>query len=245
MVTDEKTMAGRLGKISTCTAMDLLKPHDPDRLVIRGVRPLLPLEGSVAGPVRTLRFLPKRSDVARSPHGQPQFDVVDGVKPGEVLVFDTVRGLGGSVLGDMLALRAKINGAAAVITDGVMRDIPGMESVGLPIFASGIWPVPSAAALTPWEADVAIQCGGALVLPGDWILADADAAIVIPKSLLSVVLDGAEGHAIEERFCRELLQRGHALREAFPMPATLRPLYERFRKDGAMPTESEVRAATP
>lgn len=240
----QQQIAAKLAQVATCTAIDLLKEYGPDRLVFRGVRPLLPLKGSVAGPARTLRFLPRRNDVATSPNGQAQFAIIDSVRSGEILVFDTVRGLGGSVLGDMLALRARRSGAVAAVTDGVMRDIPGMEKVGMPIFASDVWPVPSAGTLVPWEADVPIQCGGALVLPGDWILADADAVMVIPRSLLDLVAEGADAHAHEEAFCRELLTRGHPLRESFPMPAELRPLYERYQRDGVMPSESDVRAAT-
>jgi regulator of RNase E activity RraA len=238
-------IAAQFRKIPTCTAMDLLKAHEPARLVLREVKSLLPLSGSIAGPARTLRFLPKRSDVVRSPKGQPQFDVIDNVRAGEVLVFDTIRGLGGSVMGDMLALRAKVRGAAAVVTDGVMRDMPGMASVGIPIFASGTWPVPSASELTPWESDTPIQCGGALVLPGDWILADTDAVIVIPSGLVQTVLEGAVLHEAEEIFCRTLLSRGLPLRQSFPMPLSLRPLYESYLKSGIFPSDAEVRAATP
>ncbi|HEY0524144.1 MAG TPA: hypothetical protein VGD08_12190 [Stellaceae bacterium] len=246
-------LRARLARVGTCAAIDILRKHGGaeripvERLVIRDVRPLLPLGGrgapSVAGPARTLRFLPARDDVAASPNGRVNFDLIDGVRPGEVLVFDTARGLGGSVLGDMLALRAARNGAAGVVTDGVMRDLAGLASVGLPVFASGVRPYPFIGTLIPWEADVPIQCGGALVLPGDWILADADAVLVLPRTLAGLVADGADALASEEAFCRALLERGHPLREAYPMPPGLRPHYERYLRDGVLPGPDEVSRA--
>lgn len=236
--------AGFLAGVPTCTAMDVLRADQPDTLVVRGVRPLLPVKASVAGRARTLRFLPARSGTTTSPNGRVHFDLIDSIRPGDILVFDTVRGLGGSVLGDMLALRAQQAGALAVVTDGNMRDLPGLEAVGLPVFASGTWPIPAAGTIIPWEMDVTVQCGGALVMPGDWILADADAVLVLPEELAQKVADGAAGALHEEQFCRVLLQRGHALRNAFPMPAGLAPLYTRYKATGEMPSFESVVQAT-
>jgi len=234
----QKTLAA----VPTSVAADVLRPHGSDRMVLRGVRALLPMTGSVSGPARTLRFLPGRSDV-KPPRGNLRAKVIDEVKPGEVLVFDALMGACGGVFGDMVAIRARYNGAAAVVTDGTMRDCAGMAEVGLPVFAAGLFPAASPTPAIAWEADGPIQCGGALVLPGDWILGDGDAVMVIPNALVEEV--AAKGAAIlaEEVFCRKLLERGHPLREAYPMPAKLRPLYERYLADGTLPSAEEVRAA--
>ena len=237
-------LASRLRAVPTCTAMDVLRGSEPETLVMKGVRALLPVNRIVAGRARTLRFLPARSDIKASPHGKVHFDLLDSVGAGEVLVLDTSRGLGGSVLGDMLALRARRGGAEAVVTDGNMRDLPGLEAVGLPVFAAGTWPIPAAGSIVPWEMDVAVQCGGALVLPGDWILADADAVLVLPPALAEKVAGAAPEALREEQFCRDLLQRGHKLANAFPMPAALRPLYASYKASGEMPSFERVVEAT-
>lgn len=237
-------LAERLRAVPTCTAMDVLRGDQPETLVLRGVRALLPVKRVLAGRARTLRFLPARGDIKASPHGKVHFDLLDDVHAGEILVFDTVRGLGGSVLGDMLALRAKLGGAEAVVTDGNMRDLAGLEAVGLPVFAAGTWPIPAAGSIIPWEMDVPVQCGGALVLPGDWILADADAVLVLSPALAQKLVQGAAEALREEQFCRDLLQRGHKLANAFPMPAALMPLYEAFKTSGEMPSFAHVVKAT-
>ena len=238
---DDGNLARALAGLSTSLAADALRKHGSDRLVMRGVLPLIPVAGSIAGPARTLRFLPSRADVAAPKGGSVRMRLIDDAKPGEVLVFDAMGNRAGPVFGDMVALVARRNGAAAVVTDGLMRDVAGIAEIGLPVFAAGVCPAPGPSAAMPWEPDVPIQCGGVLVLPGDWILADAEAAMVIPRALVPVAIEQAAVITEEEVFCRKLIERGHTLAEVFPLPAALRPLYERYRQDGRLPSDAEVR----
>jgi 5-oxopent-3-ene-1,2,5-tricarboxylate decarboxylase/2-hydroxyhepta-2,4-diene-1,7-dioate isomerase len=230
----------KLATIPTSFAADLLRKHGADRLLMRDVRPMQGVTGSVAGPARTLRFLPSRSDVTASPAGNVRMKLIDSARPGEVLVFDTMAG-GGPVFGDMVALRAVKNGVAALVTDGKVRDVAAVAELGLPLFAAA---APSGAPMIAWEADGPIQCGGVLVMPGDWILADGDGVMAIPRGLVADMVARAGALVDEEVFCQQLLHRGHALVEVFPIPAGLRPLYERYLGDGKLPSEAEVRAAS-
>jgi regulator of RNase E activity RraA len=240
---DDAQLRAALSRIPTTAALDLLKDHAPGELVLDGVKPLFALTGSVAGRARTLRFLPTRADHRKGRDGPANFELIDATREGDFLVFDAQGWPRGSVLGDMLALRAKLNGAVGVATDGVMRDLAGLEEVGLPVFAGGTFPVPSAPTLVAWAFDVPVQCGGALVLPGDWMLADRDAVIVIPEALVHLVADGFDRFTREEVFCRTLLNAGFSLKQAYPMPEGLRPLFERYLSDGSLPSESEIREA--
>jgi regulator of RNase E activity RraA len=242
-IEDRRDVAARLSKVPTCTIVDILPEHPIDKFIMKGVGPIQFADGIVAGPARTLRFLPSRPDFAASVQGQANFKLIDAVEPGDVLVFDTMGGLGGSVLGDMLALGAVRRGAAAVVTDGAVRDLAGLHTTGLTVYAGRVWPIPFRGTLVPWEADKPIQCGGALVLPGDWIVADRDAALALPAELVPTILERAASAAREEDFSRRLLERGHSLQEAFPIKATLRPHYERFLENGVLPSEEEVREA--
>jgi 5-oxopent-3-ene-1,2,5-tricarboxylate decarboxylase/2-hydroxyhepta-2,4-diene-1,7-dioate isomerase len=233
----------KLAAIPTSFAADLLRKHGADRLLMRDVRPMQAVSGSVAGPARTLRFLPARGDVTASPAGNIRMKLIDSAQPGEVLVFDTMGG-GGPVFGDMVALRAVRNGVAALVTDGKVRDLAAVGELGLPLFAAGTAPAPSGVPMIAWEADTPIQCGGVLVFPGDWILADCDGVMAIPRSLVADVVERAGGLVAEEVFCQQLLRRGHNLVDVFPIPAGLRPLYERYLGDGKLPSDAEVRDAS-
>ena len=102
-----------------------------------------------------------------------------------------------------------------------MRDVVGLTAVGLPVFARGTHPDPSGATLLPWETDIAVQCGGVLVRPGDWILADTDSVLVVPAELAPEVASRGEATNREDEFCQRLLDAGFPLDEAYPLPAGL------------------------
>lgn len=242
--TSTTSLAARLARVPTSTAKVVLRELGVTRVVAAGIRAIVPPSGVLAGPARTVRFLPAREDVPRAPHGAVNRKLVDQLNPGEVVVVDTGGCLDGSVLGDMLAARAKYRGAAGVIADGVVRDLVGLTSVGLPVFARGTHPDPNSVSLLPWETDIAIQCGGILVQPGDWMLADTDAVIVVPAALAEQVADGGEATNREDEFCQRLLADGFPLDEAYPLPAGLRADLERFHRDGYVPSLEEVRQRT-
>lgn len=218
------------------------------RVVAAGLRPIVPPEGVLAGRARTVRFLPLREDVKRPPRGAVNRALIDEIGRAEVVVVDAGGCAEGAVLGDMLAARAKYRGAAGVIADGVVRDVVGLSAVGLPIFARGTHPDPSTVTLVPWETDVAVQCGGVLVQPGDWLLADTDSVVVVPAALAEDVAARGEEMNDEDAFCQRLLAAGFPLDEAYPLPAALRGDFERFKREGVVPPLDEVRgrgAAAP
>jgi len=168
------------------------------------------------------------------------FELIDSVCEGEILVFDTAGNDAGSVLGDITALRAARRGAAGVVTDGVVRDLNGLAQTGLPVFAAGIDPLPYRGRLFPHEVDVPVQCGRALVCPGDWILADRDAVMVLPQDAATLVVQRASQVVQEEQFTRELLEQGAALKHSFPVTKATRPHYEKFVANGTLPTIEQL-----
>jgi regulator of RNase E activity RraA len=230
--------------VPTSTAKVILSDLGVKRTLAKGLRPIVLAEGAiVAGRARTVRFLPLREDV-KAPHGSVNRKLVDTMGPDEVVVIDTSGVYEGSVLGDMVAARAKYRGAVGVVADGVVRDVVGLTAVGLPVFARGTHPDPNPVSLLPWETDIAVQLGGVLVQPGDWILADIDSVVVVPAHLAEEVAKQGIAMNHEDTFCQRLLADGFPLDEAFPLPAALRPDLERFIADGTVPALEEVRART-
>lgn len=238
-------LAQRLRRVPTSTAKVILRELGVTRVVARGLRPIVPPAGVLAGPARTVRFLPAREDVPRPPQGAVNRRLIDQIGRGQVVVIDAGGCLEGSVLGDMLAARATYRGAAGVIADGVVRDVEGLTSVGLPVFARGTHPDPNSVSLLAWETDVAIQCGGVLVQPADWLLADADSVVVVPAALAQELATRGEAMNVEDAFCQQLLAAGFPLDEAYPLPSALRGDLERFRRDGSIPSLDEVRRRVP
>lgn len=232
------TLAALLQRVPTSTARVILHDLGFDRVVMDGLRALVAPPTPIAGPARTLRFLPRREDVPRPPRPGLNRHLVDTLGSGEVVVIDAFGHRQGAVLGDMLATRAIHRGAAGVVADGVVRDLAGLAALKLPVFARGSHPAPNAFELLPWDADVPIQCGGVFVQPGDWILADTDSVLVIPQAKAEEVAARGVATVEEEEFCQKLLHLGYPLDEAYPLPDGRRVDFDRYQRDGTLPPAS-------
>ncbi len=212
------SLGARLKDVPVCTALDILRDRSPEDLLIRHAQPVVPPPAPFAGRARTVRFLPLRSDRPTAPLPQASRHLIETCAAGDVLVFDTAGGLPGSVLGDMLALRAAMRGAAGVVTDGYVRDVAELKEIGMPVFARGLYPISYHLSLIPWEVDVPIQCGGVLVLPGDWILADHDGAIVLPDPYARQVAEEGPKREADDMESRARMRAGRSLAESYPLP---------------------------
>ncbi|GIX11865.1 RraA family protein [Elioraea sp.] len=117
-------------------------------------------------------------------------------RPGDVLMVATEAFETASVAGDILVGMARNAGIVGCITDGVVRDIPGLDAVGIPVFARGVTPN-SPQKDGPGTIGLPIVLGGVTVAPGDLIVADGDGVVVVPRATLAVV--GAELAAIARK----------------------------------------------
>ncbi|MGO4103507.1 fumarylacetoacetate hydrolase family protein [Leifsonia sp. YAF41] len=181
----------------------------------------------MVGRARTLRFVPFRPDLFESHGGgfNAQKRAFDTVNAGEVLVVDArgVRETG--TVGDVLALRAQVRGAAGIVTDGGVRDFDIVASLDIPTFSQGPHPSVLGRRHVPWDADVTIACGGAAVQPGDVIVGDGDGVIVIPPALVVEVVDAAIVQEREEAFVAEMVAAGEPVDGLFPMNAAWKKRY--------------------
>jgi 5-oxopent-3-ene-1,2,5-tricarboxylate decarboxylase/2-hydroxyhepta-2,4-diene-1,7-dioate isomerase len=220
-------LIARLRAVPTATAKQVLRGMGVDRTFLFGLRAMT-IEARIAGKARTLRFLPLREDV-KPPKPGVNRRLIDVLDRDDVLVIDAMGSMEGAVLGDMLAARTKARGAAGVVADGVIRDVDGIREIGLAVWAKGTHPDANARALVAWETDIAIQCGGALVQPGDYIIADTDGAVVVPPQHAEAMLKKAEEMALEDEFSQQLLRDGAGIDDAYPLPDSQRPAFERFK----------------
>src|SRR3546814_9721631 len=86
---------------------------------------------------------------------------------GVIAVVDALGVQDAGIFGDILCARMAKRGVTALVTDGVLRDLDGVEASGLPVWSSGIAAPPSVAGLTfvGWQQPIA--CGGVAVFPDD------------------------------------------------------------------------------
>lgn len=133
---------------------------------------------------------------------------LDIARPGDVIVVDTSTGLSNNgIIGDTIATKAKHRGIAGFVIDGLVRDIPGIRAVGLPVFAKGITPQ-GPLHRGPGEINFPINCGGVVVHPGDIIFGDDNGIVVIPQDYAAELLEKLRARREALRDYLAAVQRG-------------------------------------
>ena len=115
------------------------------------------------------------------------FGALAVAQPGDILVAATDGFTATSVTGDLLLGMAKNRGILGLVTDGLIRDLAGVLSVGLPAYCAGITPN-SPTRSGPGTVGHPVVMGGVAVEPGDIIIGDNDGIVVVPRGQASAVL---------------------------------------------------------
>jgi len=133
-------------------------------------------------------------------------------REGEVLVVDGGGGMEAALLGKLMAIEARRKGVQGFVIDGAVRDLVGLDAVGLPVFARAATArIGTAEHLL--ETQVPIICGGAPVQPGDVVHGDEDGVVVCPASRLHEVAVRALEIRRHEVEVERRLKRGRPLAE--------------------------------
>ena len=197
-----------LGEVATATLTALLEERGYRNAFMTGVHPLGP-ELQAVGRARTLRYVPHRPDLMPPELARnPQRVAIESVQPGEVLVVDAGGEQNAGVFGDILASRTVKLGAVALVVDGAVRDGAEIASLGLVVQARAVHGAAHRRQLVPVETNVPIRCGGCAVIPGDWIVCDADGVVVVPGAQAPEALKLAQEFADTEERVKDAIARG-------------------------------------
>jgi regulator of RNase E activity RraA len=224
-----------LAAISTATITTVLLKKGLRNIWMRKAKPLRADYPRLVGPAFTMRFVPAREDLATpASWASPKSTraAIEAMPEGSMVVVDAMGITDAGIFGDILCSRMAKRGATALITDGVVRDIAGVLSTGLPVWCQGAAAPASVAALTFVNWQEPVGCGGVAVFPDDVVVADGDGAVLIPASLLDAVLaEGPEQERMEAWIMREV-DRGLALPGLYPMNEATKARYEADKAKG-------------
>ena len=222
-------LKAKLESVCTATLSSQLRKRGLNNVSIDGLTSTRP-EKRIVGLARTLRYVPNREDLFKTHGGgfNAQKKAIDSVNEGEILVMEARGEKGTGTIGDILALRAQVRGAAAVITDGGVRDFSAVAALDMPTYYANPHPAVLGRRHIPWDTDITIACGGTTVQPGDIIVADADGILVIPPALAEELADDSIAQEREEAFIAEMVQQGHSVDGLYPLNADWRARYENW-----------------
>jgi 4-hydroxy-4-methyl-2-oxoglutarate aldolase len=134
---------------------------------------------------------------------------LDLIEPGDVLVVATQGFDGTATLGDNMAKIARLRGAVAVVTDGMVRDAAEIIDLGLPCFCRGITPN-SAFPSGPGEVGLPLALGEVAIDAGDLVMGDRDGVVIVPYARIPVVAERLERVATLEAEMHARLARGES-----------------------------------
>jgi regulator of RNase E activity RraA len=224
-----------LTDVSTATLTTVLLKKGLRNVWLRGSMPLSKGQERRVGEAFTLRFVPAREDLATPASWSSPVSTrgaIEAMPEGCIAVVDAMGITDAGIFGDILAARMARRGVAGLVTDGVMRDLAGVLSTGLPVWCRGVAAPPSVAGLTFVNWQEPIGCGGVAIFPGDTIVADDDGAVVIPAALVdTVAAEAVEQERMEGWIMREV-GRGVQLPGLYPMNAETRARYDAFKANG-------------
>jgi regulator of RNase E activity RraA len=228
---ESKTIAA-LASVTTATLTTLLLKKGLRNVWMRGTQPVRSGQARVVGRAFTLRFIPAREDQATPESWAKPTSTrgaIEAMPAGCVAIVDARGVTDAGIFGDILCARMQQRGVAALITDGVVRDIHGVLGTHLPVWCRGAAAPPSVAGLTFVNWQEPIGCGGVAVFPDDLIVADDDGAVVIPAALVDEIVALALEQEQLEAWIMQEIGRGVPLLGLYPPNAETKARYEAER----------------
>jgi 5-oxopent-3-ene-1,2,5-tricarboxylate decarboxylase/2-hydroxyhepta-2,4-diene-1,7-dioate isomerase len=227
-------LKAKLESVATATLSSQMRKRGLNNVSIDGLQATRP-DRRVVGLARTLRYVPNREDLFKTHGGgfNAQKQAIDSVNEGEILVMEARGEKGTGTVGDILALRAQVRGAAAIITDGGVRDYTAVAGLDMPTYFANPHPAVLGRRHIPWDTDITIACGGATVQPGDIIVADSDGILVIPPAIAEELVEDCIAQEQEETFIFEMVKQGNSVDGLYPMNKEWQARYKEWKAGNA------------
>jgi len=228
MALDPKIIS-TLSQVTTATITTLLLKKGLRNVWMRGTRPLNPGQPRLVGPAFTLRFVPAREDLATPESWSKPISTraaIEAMPEGCITVADAMGVTDAGIFGDILCARMKKKGVAALVTDGVLRDVAGVRGTGLPVWCQGGAAPPSVAGLTFVNWGEPIGCGGVAVFPDDVVVVDDDGAVLIPQALVGEIVAAAPEQERLESWIMAEVEKGASLPGLYPPNAENKARFE-------------------
>lgn len=217
----------KLSGVSVATLCTALYKRGLRNQTLQNVMPLRSGRGNMVGPAYTLRYIPAREDlnqleVFRNPE-HPQRLGVESCPEGSVMIMDSRQDARAASAGAILVSRLMIRGVAGVVTDGGFRDSAEIAALDIPAYHQRPSSPTNLTLHQALDLNVPIACGDVGVWPGDIVVGDDEAVVILPAAIAAELADEAVEMTVFEDFVTERVLDGASIIGLYPSthPETL------------------------
>ena len=149
------------------------------------------------------------------------------IEPGDIMVVACSAENTDGMFGELLATSLQARGVKGLIIDAGCRDVRILSEMKFPVWSRAVSAKGTVKA-SLGSVNIPVVCGGALVNPGDVVVADDDGIVIVPRLTADAALKAARDRSAKEEKTRQRLAKGELGLDIYNLRATLTALGMRY-----------------